>query len=98
MTITIAIWAMVVASRANEKYRKGGIGSGSGSRLTACRLPSALLGGTRVFGLFACQVEPVDQPGHRQPLHEDREGDDNERGENDRAAFGYICRNGQCQR
>jgi len=38
MTITIAIWAMVVASRASQKALKSAILSGSGRRLTQPRL------------------------------------------------------------
>jgi hypothetical protein len=37
MTMTIAIWAMVDASRASQKARKAGIRIGSGSQLTPLR-------------------------------------------------------------
>jgi hypothetical protein len=37
MTMTIAIWAMVVVSRASQKARKSGIRSGSGINAMAAR-------------------------------------------------------------
>src|SRR5690242_11674139 len=96
MTITIARLPMVHARRASQKNRNCAIRKGSGNRLTACRLASALLGGNSGYGLLAAEREALDQPGHGQSLNEDRESDDDEGGEDDRSALGNGGRD--CQR
>src|SRR3954447_7531515 len=102
MMMTIAICAMVVASRDSQYARNAGIRNGSGTRLTGGALIGGGGRGNCLLWRAAAQVEPPDQPRHRQPLDEDREGDDDEGGYDDRAAlrhsFGNCKRKGQGER
>src|SRR3954453_18777921 len=87
MTITIAICAMVELSRATQKWRKAGIRSGSGRKLTPRLLGGGRGSGNRWRGPFPPKLELPDQRRHGQALHEDRESDDREGCEDDRIAL-----------
>src|SRR4051794_17006527 len=98
MTMTMAIWAMVVLSRASQKARNAGILSGSGSRLTPGRLASGP--GPRNcrlrFGLV--ESKALYEPWHGQTLDQDGEGHDHECNEDDRVALRHAGGDGECER
>ncbi len=97
MTMTIAICAMVDASRASQKARKPGILKRFGEQLTAARLAASGGSGNRLVGRRIAEPEAVDQPWHGQALDEDREGDDDEGGDDDRVALGHGRRDRERQ-
>src|SRR5438445_11890359 len=97
MMTTIAIWATVVNKRESQKARNAAILKGSGTRLTSRALIGGSRGGNRLLSRPAAEVEPLDQPGHGQPLNQDRESDDDEGRDDDRATLWHGRRNGQRQ-
>ena len=98
MTMTIAIWRHGRRQPRQPEITEGRDSERFGKELTPARLASALLRGNRPSASARGQPEAPDQPRHRQPLHQDREGDDHEGGEDDRVALRHGRRHGERQR